>query len=169
MNSRAETQSESALRTPILPRRAGAFVIDWVLLAVAARLSEIIGWNMFLLRDWGLRRQYWPEIISEILFALVVLGYFVCFQAVSRQTVGKMLFGLKVEVDGGNIVARMGLRFLIYPGPLFLLFIRPHEWYLAALAVICAILLTDILFAVFSKPRGLSLHDWLGGTRVVRM
>lgn len=161
-------RSESTERRPICLRRAGAFAADWILLAVAARLAEIIGWNIFLFRNWGLRRQYWPEIISEILFALVVIGYFVCFQAISRQTVGKMLFGLKVDVGDRNVGARMTLRFLIYPGPLFLLFVRPHEWYLAALAVTGTVLLTDVLFVVFSRDQGLSLHDWLGGTRIVR-
>jgi uncharacterized RDD family membrane protein YckC len=150
-------------------RRLGAFIIDWLLPALVLVVSEKIGWLAALIGRWGLDKQSWPDTISEIIFAATVVAYFGVFQAYFGRTLGKILFGLKLVADHASVCIRSIRRFLIYPGPLFLLMIKLHGYFLIALFTVCVIIILDILVAVFSRSSELSLHDWLAGTHVVSL
>ena len=162
----AQTQPETSNHGLFL-RRFGAFMVDWLVLATIGYASERVAWLAFLVGRMGLGQQGWPENVSEWSFIAVVVVYFGVIQTYSGKTFGKALFKLRLAVVDGHTWPQSLLRFLMYPGPLFLLMFRPHGEYVAALITICALASLDLLVTFMSGATGRSLHDWLGGTRVV--
>lgn len=78
--------------------RFWAFVIDG---GVIAALVGIIINPVFHLMDWSFDESVWYAPIG-IISGIVYYAYFVLMTKFLSQTVGKMIFGLKVQKDNGE-------------------------------------------------------------------
>lgn len=136
-----------------LGRRLGAALVDAIILG-AIDLAVLY----FTLRLCGLQ-VIELGLIPVIPFAAFLLmqngGYFVAFVAAGGQTIGKMLFDIKVvpvlATDASNDRVRLGTAI-----------VRVIAWLIAVLPAGLG-----LLPALMSADRR-ALHDRLAGTRVVR-
>lgn len=78
--------------------RFWAFVID--MLVISAVIGIVIN-PIFYLMDWSFDDSLWYMPIS-IVSAIVYYAYFVLLTKFWSQTIGKMIFGLRVKKDNGE-------------------------------------------------------------------
>ena len=78
--------------------RLWAFVIDSLI--VSSVIGIIIN-PIFHLFDWNLSDSNWYAPIT-IISGVIYYVYFVVMTKIWQQTIGKMIFGLKVRTDDGN-------------------------------------------------------------------
>ncbi|MFF5994315.1 RDD family protein [Lysinibacillus sp. KU-BSD001] len=78
--------------------RFWAFIID--LLVISAVIGIVIN-PIFYLMDWSFDDSIWYAPIS-IISAIVYYAYFVLLTKWWSQTIGKMIFGLRVKKDNGE-------------------------------------------------------------------
>jgi uncharacterized RDD family membrane protein YckC len=130
--------------------RLRAAIIDTAILTLAFALFMVSG-------EMILQGGVFPsaETLSTLaipyflIFFLLCFGYFTLFHALTGQTVGKMLFGLRVEgIDGDPVLFSQA-------------FLR------AAGGVLCLIPLGIGFLHILRAPEGRGWNDRLGGTWVV--
>lgn len=126
--------------------RFWAFIIDS--LFVTAIIGIVVN-PIFYMMDWDLQSFSWYAPIS-IISAVVYYTYFVVMTHYFRQTVGKMIFGLKV--------VSMTNTQLNFTTVLF------REW--IGRIISNAILPLYLLVVVFEKNQ--ALHDYFADTKVVQ-
>ena len=78
--------------------RFWAFFID--MLVISAVIGIVIN-PIFYLMDWSFDDSVWYMPIS-IISAIVYYAYFVILTKLWSQTIGKMIFGLRVKKDNGE-------------------------------------------------------------------
>jgi uncharacterized RDD family membrane protein YckC len=131
-------------------RRAAAAALD---AAVLGGIAAFVLWATLKLCNVGLFDLGPAAFVPLLVFlAAVDLTYLLMFTAAGGQTVGKMMMGLRVVEDAGGIDA---------PVPL-----RRAAWRAVLAVVSVAGLGLGWLPALFG--RGLTLHDRIAHTRVVR-
>jgi uncharacterized RDD family membrane protein YckC len=143
-----ETVAAAEQRTPHI-RRAAAAVVDLILLAAinGAVLYLTLAVAGLTATDIGIL----PPIPMLSFLLLLNGGYLVAFTAVNGQTIGKMLFGLRVIADdtrgiaiGGAVVRSAGV-------------------------LLTLVTLGLPYLTVLVSRDGRALHDRLAGTRVVKL
>lgn len=136
-------------------RRLGAFEVDLLLLVLLLGIFVVSG---FIAAEWGSReggvsflnkaRVIVPLILP--LGIVLALVYFSFFHAAWGQTVGKMVFRIRVVQTGGQP--------LTFP----LALLRTFAYLVSALPAFLGFLWTGF------APGKRAWHDWLSGTIVVR-
>jgi uncharacterized RDD family membrane protein YckC len=141
------TPSVSAEASP-RARRVGAGLLDLILLGSinAAVLYLTLAIAGLSLADIGIL----PPIPMAAFLLLLNGGYLVAFTAASGQTIGKMLFGIRVIGEDKERVAVAGA--VLRTAGIMLTFVTLGLAYLP----------------VFVSRDGRALHDRLAGTRVVK-
>ncbi|WP_413363098.1 RDD family protein [Lysinibacillus sp. 3P01SB] len=85
-------------------KAAGFWIRFWAFLIDTLVISAIIGIvvnPIFHLMDWSFDESVWYRPIV-ILSAIVYYAYFILLTKLWSQTVGKMIFGLRVKKDNGK-------------------------------------------------------------------
>ena len=95
---------------PIIPeisytrKSAGFWMRFWAFLLDTIIVSALIGLTVrpiFALMDWSLASSVWYAPIA-IISGIIYYTYFVLMTKFFKQTLGKMVFGLRVEKDNGE-------------------------------------------------------------------
>ncbi|MEK4627632.1 MAG: RDD family protein [Solibacillus sp.] len=85
-------------------KTAGFWMRFWAFILDSLVISAIVGITirpLFSVMDWDIVGSNWYAPIT-ILSGLIFYGYFVLMTKFLKQTIGKMVFGLKVEKDNGE-------------------------------------------------------------------
>ncbi|MEK4230332.1 RDD family protein [Solibacillus sp. FSL H8-0538] len=85
-------------------KTAGFWMRLWAFVMDSLIVSAIIGITIkpiFHLMDWSLAGDEWYAPIA-IISAAIYYAYFVIMTKFCRQTLGKMVFGLRVQKDNGE-------------------------------------------------------------------
>lgn len=157
-------------------RRAAAYLIDVILLATLAQLTQ---WAIFVMADNPLAAASGPVLEGWVLLTVSLPAwlYFSLSESIAGQTVGKRLMGLRVSsVAGGRVsfvraLVRTIVKLLpwelthatlLLPTPLAA---EPgFRWGFIVVYVLLGLYLVVMLF----NRRKQSVHDLLTGTIVVR-
>lgn len=88
----------------ILKKTAGFWMRFWAFILDSLVISAVVGVTirpLFSVMDWDLAGSNWYAPVT-ILSGLIFYAYFVLMTKFLKQTLGKMVFGLKVEKDNGE-------------------------------------------------------------------
>lgn len=177
------------LQRPGVLRRLGCLIADWIVIWLMMMMVVMVfAFGLFAVAANGFaRRMEHPDpfslIMGMMLFMMCVsifmIGYFSIQHAISGQTLGKKIGGIRVVMlDGSPVTTRAAwLRGLAFLGPreactlLVLLLVVMKSW-LAPFAGVFSVLagvydLVNLVFALFDSEQQRALHDRIAGTRVV--
>ncbi len=85
-------------------KTAGFWMRFWAFTLDSLVISAIVGITirpLFAIMDWDLSGSTWYAPVT-ILSSVIFYAYFVLLTKFLKQTLGKMVFGLKVEKDNGE-------------------------------------------------------------------
>lgn len=91
-------------RSPIQKKTAGFWMRFWAFILDSLIIAAIVGITirpLFAVMDWDMIGVNWYAPIS-LLAVFIYYAYFVLLTKWLKQTVGKMVFGLRVEKDNGE-------------------------------------------------------------------
>lgn len=94
----------TALYPQIQHKTAGFWMRFWAFILDSVIIAAIVGVTirpLFALMDWDLIAINWYAPFT-VLSAVIYYAYFVLLTKYFRQTLGKMVFGLRVEKDNGE-------------------------------------------------------------------
>ena len=135
------------------PRYGGFWLRFWAYsldVIVVSSLNRLVVWPLFRLFDWPLERDglFAPASVAA---AVVFYAYFVLMTKAFGQTLGKMVFGLKVVDEQG--------------GPLTWLTVLFRE--VIGKFISKTLLFVGFLFVAFSEKKK-GMHDQFADTIVIR-
>ncbi|AMX82595.1 hypothetical protein GS3922_02295 [Geobacillus subterraneus] len=144
---------EHRLPVEAAPRYGGFWLRFWAYLLdviVVSSINRLVVWPLFRLFDWPLARDHWfaPAAVAA---AAVFYAYFVLMTKAFGQTLGKMVFGLKVVDERGVPLTWLTVLFREVIGK----FIAKK------------LLFIGFLFVAFSEKKK-GMHDQFADTIVIR-
>ncbi|WP_375709577.1 RDD family protein [Geobacillus subterraneus] len=149
----APPMDERRLSVEAAPRYGGFWLRFWAYLldiVVVSSINRLIVWPLFRLFEWPLEREHLfaPAAVAA---AVVFYAYFVLMTKAFGQTLGKMVFGLKVVDEQGEPLTWLTVLFREVVGK----FIAKK------------LLFIGFLFVAFSEKKK-GMHDQFADTIVIR-
>jgi len=135
------------------PRYGGVWLRFWAYLLdiiVVSSINRLIVWPLFRLFDWPLERDH-LFAPAAVVAAIIFYAYFVLMTKTFGQTLGKMVFGLKVVDERGVPLTWLTVLFREVVGK----FISKK------------LLFIGFLFVAFSEKKK-GMHDQFADTIVIR-
>ena len=123
-----------------------AYVVDVCLIWAVLRL--LIVHNLFQLLNIS-DAKIWFVSIESLVASILFFAYFVCMTKWFNQTLGKMIFGIRVVSDSGE--------------PLTWTTVLIREWIGRYISVVIKVLYVIVAFT----PNHKAIHDYIADTRVV--